>query len=252
MGETAVIDLAREALLTASDAQRSCIDHGRRHRPGRRLAPGRDASPRRDALLCAEIGGDTGCPERTVAVVDAAIDAVFDRAIHARAALVREFGMMALVFLVSCVSARLMPLTLLWPGIGGRLVPLRIRLALTIVLTFWIASLHITAVGNAPSELAGFALRIGYELLLGLGLALGFLVLLTGLQLAGSLIGQLAGLSLSDLGDPALVLGCIGRRSVLHSVDSGFAAGLGWAPTDRFAPCWPAFSWFRRAVDRPR
>jgi flagellar biosynthetic protein FliR len=106
--------------------------------------------------------------------------------------------MMQLAFPFTCVLARLMPLTLLWPGPSGRLVPLRIRLGLTLTSAIWITSLHADSISSPPGPLRSWARCCGYELLLGLGLALGFFVLLSGLQLAGSLIGQMAGLSLSD------------------------------------------------------
>jgi flagellar biosynthetic protein FliR len=115
--------------------------------------------------------------------------------------------MMQLAFLFSCVLARLMPLALLFPGVGGRFVSLRIRLALTLVLTLWVSSLHVASARLKPSSVAELGVGLGYELLLGLGLALGVLVLMVGLQLAGSLVGQLSGLSLSDLGDPAAAWG---------------------------------------------
>ena len=109
--------------------------------------------------------------------------------------------MLQMVFQFTCVLARLVPMALLWPGFTGRLVPLRIRVGLTLTSAFWITSLHPGIGVSAPDGGREWARGCAYELLLGTGLALGFFVLLCGLQLAGSLIGQLAGLSWSDLGN---------------------------------------------------
>lgn len=112
-----------------------------------------------------------------------------------------DLRMLPMVFQFTCVLARLTPLTLLWPGFTGRLVPLRIRLGLTLTSAFWITTLNPLGAVSAPDGGRGWARGCAYELLLGMGLALGFFVLLGGLQLAGTLIGQMAGLSWSDLGD---------------------------------------------------
>jgi flagellar biosynthetic protein FliR len=101
----------------------------------------------------------------------------------------------------------LLPLALLCPGVGGRFVSLRVRLSLALVFTLWITSLHAASARREPSGPSDWAVGLGYELLLGLGLALGVLVLMVGLQLASSLVGQLSGLSLNDLGDPAAAWG---------------------------------------------
>ena len=150
--------------------------------------------------------------------------------------------MTQLVFIFSCVLVRLLPLTLLWPGVGGRFVPLRLRISLALVLTLWITSLHAAAARREPTGLAELGVGLGFELLLGLGLALGVLVLLMGLQLAGSLVGQLSGLSLSDVGDPAAAWGVTaldrffglltlaallavnGHRRVIEALLAGFEA----------------------------
>ena len=116
-------------------------------------------------------------------------------------------GMTQWAWLFLCALARLMPLALLWPGTAARVVSLRIRIALSLVLALWIASLFADSSSRLPGRLPDAGVVIGYELLLGLGLALGLQVLLVGVQLAGSLVSQLAGLSWSDLGDPAVAWG---------------------------------------------
>ena len=124
-------------------------------------------------------------------------------------------------WLFLCALTRLMPLALLWPGTAGRVVPLRIRVALALALTLWIASLFADTAGRLPIRSPELGIVLGYELLLGLGLALGLQVLLVGVQLAGSLVSQLAGLSFSDLGDPGVAWGATAMDRFLAWSDAG-------------------------------
>jgi len=134
-------------------------------------------------------------------------------------------------WLFLCALARLMPLALLWPGTAARVVSLRIRIALSLVLALWIASLFADSSGRLPGRLPDAGVVIGYELLLGLGLALGLQVLLVGVQLAGSLVSQLAGFVVERPGGSGGGLGRDVDGSVSGLADAGRATGHAGAPS---------------------
>lgn len=104
-----------------------------------------------------------------------------------------------LLFLL--VLTRIAPLAATAPLLGSRHVPVRVRWMLAVVLALMLAALHSAqppAFSSASSLLGAFA----REALLGLALGLAARVMFVGLQLAGQLIGQLAGMSLAEVFDP--------------------------------------------------
>ena len=106
--------------------------------------------------------------------------------------------------LFTLVLARVGGLTMTAPIYGTNDVPLRVRvllaaaLALLIVPSQWHAPL--AQPGNAIYYLA----LLGREALIGACLGLGVLILIHGMTLAGELVGQASGLTLSDVFDPTL------------------------------------------------
>lgn len=89
------------------------------------------------------------------------------------------------------------------PFFGSQSVPVRIRalfavgISLIIVPTYWSTPLEY------PGSVLGLFVLIAGEALVGLALGLGVLILFTGVQVAGQIIGQLSGMSLADVFNPA-------------------------------------------------
>lgn len=113
-----------------------------------------------------------------------------------------ELTDLLVVFLL--VFARLAPFILLFPMLAGHTVPLRFRLAFTLIVSLMITPVHV--VSGEAMQTADLPLRLARELVLGLGLALSVLILVAGLRQAGSLISQVSGQSVADI-DPGVAFG---------------------------------------------
>ncbi|MCP4194899.1 MAG: flagellar biosynthetic protein FliR [Planctomycetaceae bacterium] len=104
------------------------------------------------------------------------------------------------------ILARLLPLAMLFPIIAGRTIPVRLRLALVIVISIMITPLYIFSVPQADSNSWQLAIRCVRELVFGLGLALSVVIIVAGLQQVGTLISQMSGQSAVDV-DPGTSFG---------------------------------------------
>ena len=100
------------------------------------------------------------------------------------------------------VLTRVSGLVLVAPIFGSRNVPMHVRGFLAVGLSLIVTPLQTPAAVD-PSNLIDLLLLIGREALLGLALGLAVLILFTGLQLTGQVIGQISGMSLADVFDPS-------------------------------------------------
>jgi len=104
--------------------------------------------------------------------------------------------------LFTLVLVRVSGLVMTAPIYGSRDVPMPVRallafaLAVLIVPTQWHVSLA------DPGTAVGYLILVAGELLIGLCLGLGIVILFSGIQLAGELVGRVGGLMLADLFDP--------------------------------------------------
>ena len=99
------------------------------------------------------------------------------------------------------VLTRVSGLMLVAPIFGSRNVPMHVRGFLAVGLSLIVTPLQTQAAVN-PSNLIDLLLLVGREALLGLALGLAVLILFTGLQLTGQVIGQISGMSLADVFNP--------------------------------------------------
>ena len=104
----------------------------------------------------------------------------------------------SLTFLL--VLARIGGLVATAPIFGTRSVPKKVRFVLAGALALIVTPTQCGSV--ASQKLADFALLLGGELFLGVCLGLGIVILFSGVQLAGGLIGRMGGLMLADVLDP--------------------------------------------------
>jgi flagellar biosynthesis protein FliR len=100
------------------------------------------------------------------------------------------------------VLTRVSGLVLTAPFFGSRSVPIRIRAFLAIGLSLIVAPLQGNPAVAVPSDWFHLALMLGREALLGLSLGLAVMIVFTGLQLTGQIIGQMGGVSLAEVIDP--------------------------------------------------
>ena len=99
------------------------------------------------------------------------------------------------------VLTRVSGLMLVAPIFGSRNVPMHVRGFLAVGMSLIVTPLQTHAAVN-PSNLIDLLLLVGREALLGLALGLAVLILFTGLQLTGQVIGQISGMSLADVFNP--------------------------------------------------
>ena len=112
-----------------------------------------------------------------------------------------EFSLEKLL-LFTMVLSRISGLTMTAPIFGTKDVPMQVRALLTAALSFLIlpTQWHINV--GYPGSLANYLLFIGSELIIGLCLGLGIVILFSGLQVAGQLIGRTGGMMMANVLDP--------------------------------------------------
>jgi flagellar biosynthetic protein FliR len=100
------------------------------------------------------------------------------------------------------ILTRLSGLLLLMPAVGGQAAPVQARalLAISLTLLLW----PIVGSGTLPpvNHVADLVRLTVIEGLVGLTLGISLLVLVSGIQLAGQVIGQVSGIQMADIVDP--------------------------------------------------
>ena len=101
------------------------------------------------------------------------------------------------------VLARVSGLVMTAPIFGSNDVPVRVRAMLAATISFLLfPSQWNTAVADPGTNLH-YAILLASELIIGLALGLGVMILFSGVQLAGQMMGRIGGLMLADVFDPA-------------------------------------------------
>jgi flagellar biosynthetic protein FliR len=106
--------------------------------------------------------------------------------------------------LFTLVLARVAGLTMTAPIYGTNEVPLRVRVLLAAALALLIVPSQWHAAIPYPGNAVQYLVLLGSEATIGACLGLGVLILIHGMTLAGELVGQVSGLKLSEVFDPAL------------------------------------------------
>lgn len=112
-----------------------------------------------------------------------------------------QFGLEKLL-LFTMVLARISGLTMTAPIFGTKDVPMQVRALLTAALALLIMPTQWHVEVGYPGSLANYLLFIGSELIIGLCLGLGIVILFSGLQVAGQLIGRTGGMMMANVLDP--------------------------------------------------
>jgi flagellar biosynthetic protein FliR len=100
------------------------------------------------------------------------------------------------------VITRMSGLMMTAPIYGTQAVPFQARAFLTIAMGVLIAPLYWGEPIVLPNTVINLAILMGHEAIIGLSLGLAVLILFSGLQLTGLMIGQMSGMQLADLVDP--------------------------------------------------
>jgi len=116
--------------------------------------------------------------------------------------LLQQFADQFLLF--TFVLTRVSGLFMTLPVFGAQSVPMQFRAFAAITIALLITPSFWATATPEPGNLISLAVLLGRELVLGLALGLSVNVLFSGMQLAGQLIAQVSGLSLSDVYSPSL------------------------------------------------
>ncbi len=100
------------------------------------------------------------------------------------------------------VLARISGLVMTAPLFGSAEVPTRIRALLAFALALVVTPVQWSAPVQMPANLILYAVAMAGELLIGLILGMGVMILLAGVQVAGQVISQMSGMSLADVFNP--------------------------------------------------
>jgi flagellar biosynthetic protein FliR len=106
--------------------------------------------------------------------------------------------------LFALILTRISGLVMTAPIFGTADVPAQVRAFLAFSLAILILPSQWTVAVANPDNLVNFLVIVACELLVGLSLGLGIVVLFTGLEVAGQIIGQVSGLAMAEIFDPAM------------------------------------------------
>lgn len=100
------------------------------------------------------------------------------------------------------VLTRIGMLVFILPMFGTSSVPMQARAILAIAVALILTPMHAGALTSPPDSLLTLGLLMARESMLGLAIGLSVMILLAGMQLAGSVISQMSGLTLADVANP--------------------------------------------------
>jgi flagellar biosynthesis protein FliR len=106
------------------------------------------------------------------------------------------------LIIFTLVLARVSGLVMTAPLLMSAEIPLHVRGLLTVTIAVLLTPAQLGAPIEYPHELIGYGILLGAELLLGMVLGAGVMILLSGVQITGQLISQLSGMALADVFNP--------------------------------------------------
>ncbi len=116
-------------------------------------------------------------------------------------ALLQVYSNQFVIFVL--VLTRISGVVLLAPALGAKSIPPRIRGFLAVAMAMIIAPVQWNAQLPAIGTILQLVVLAAHEAVIGLAIGLATSILFSGVQLAGQLISQTAGISLADVLDPS-------------------------------------------------
>lgn len=101
-----------------------------------------------------------------------------------------------------CVLSRTGPLLAMMPPIQGSMIPNRIKVLLALMIAAVVTPLVMSNSTGLPPHLAGIAIGLSKELLLGLLFGTAVFMIITSLQIGGQVISSLASMDVAQAADP--------------------------------------------------
>jgi len=108
------------------------------------------------------------------------------------------------VYLFFAVFARMGSAIMVLPGFGELTIPVRVRLSLALTLSFILFPLVVDLIPEIPSNPFGLAAFMGGEVLIGIVIGAIVRLLVSTLQVAGTIIAFNSGLGSAQLFDPTV------------------------------------------------
>ena len=105
--------------------------------------------------------------------------------------------------LFTLVLTRMSGLVMTAPIYGTQEVPAQVRALLAFALALLITPSQLGTTITYPGNLLNYLVLVGAELLIGASLGIGIVILFSGIQLAGQLIGRTSGMMLAEVFDPS-------------------------------------------------
>ncbi|MBI1247375.1 hypothetical protein GC197_05950 [bacterium] len=90
------------------------------------------------------------------------------------------------------------------PVLGANYAPVQIKVFLTVAISMMLTPVFWDYDFPEPGNAANLIVIMAGELLIGLSLGLGIKILFSGVQMTGQMLGQVGGLSIADVFNPAL------------------------------------------------
>jgi flagellar biosynthetic protein FliR len=125
------------------------------------------------------------------------------------------------------VLARVSGLVMTAPLFGSAEVPAQVRALLAFMLALLVTPIQLSFAIQMPANLPLYAVLMAGELLIGLILGLGVMILLAGVQVAGQVISQMSGMSLADVFNPGFDTEVPVISNLLHLVTLAVFVAIG-------------------------
>jgi flagellar biosynthesis protein FliR len=106
--------------------------------------------------------------------------------------------------LFTLVLTRVSGLTMTAPIYGSQEVPMQVRALLAFALAMLIVPTQWNVPLTPPGTMLNYLVLVGAELLIGFCLGTGVVILFSGIQMAGTVIGQVSGLMVAEVLDPTI------------------------------------------------
>ena len=104
--------------------------------------------------------------------------------------------------LFTLVLARVSGLVMTAPVFGAREIPMAVRGLLAFSLALLITPAQLGTTVDYPGTTINYLVFIGAEMVIGLALGLGIVILFGGIQVTGQIIAQMSGIALADVFNP--------------------------------------------------
>ncbi len=113
-----------------------------------------------------------------------------------------EAYLMNQFILFTLVLTRVSGLVMVAPIFGSQAAPVRVRALFAVAISLLVTPMYVGSQIEYPGTLINYLVFLGGELMIGLLLGTGIMILFSGIQVAGQIVGQLSGTALAGVFNP--------------------------------------------------